>query len=73
MPKNTLRLCTFNILAPCWSSDAHYPKSTIPLLDINKRRPKILETINKLAKGCDIFALQETQEDEIHHYNNLLF
>ena len=72
MPKDTIRLCTFNILAPCWASPTHYPESTLSLLDINKRRPKILETINNLAKGCDLFALQETQEDEIHYYNKLL-
>ena len=72
MPKNIIKLCTFNILAPSWASFTHYPESAFSLLDINKRRPKILETIINLAKDCDIVALQETQEDEIHYYNKLM-
>jgi endonuclease/exonuclease/phosphatase family metal-dependent hydrolase len=67
-----LKLLTFNILAPSWASPTHYPESTLPLLDIDKRRPLILETIKQLVADCDVCALQETQEDEICHYNELL-
>jgi mRNA deadenylase 3'-5' endonuclease subunit Ccr4 len=61
---DTLTLCTYNILAPCWTNPGIYPTSSVPYLDRYVRRDIKIDILNNLAKTHDIIALQEIQDDE---------
>jgi endonuclease/exonuclease/phosphatase family metal-dependent hydrolase len=67
-----LKLCTYNVLAPCWADPSIYPLISRPHLDKDKRRVAIIRTLVSLAQTHDIIALQETQEDEISYYKEEL-
>lgn len=68
----TLNLSTFNVLAPCWANPKYYPDSSLPYLDKVKRREHIIQILENLAKSNDVIALQETQEDEIRYFYDVM-
>ena len=61
---NTINLCTYNVLAPCWADPTIYPASSLAYLDRYVRRAIIINVLKNLAQTNDIIALQETQDDE---------
>lgn len=67
-----LKLCTYNILAPCWAKLSSYPELSWPYIDKELRRTRIIATLTDLAETHDIIALQETQEDELPYIYNAL-
>lgn len=56
---HTLKVVSFNILAPPWASPSCYPDSTAPFLPRERRRAQILNVLSGLKDSTDIFCLQE--------------
>ena len=69
---NTIQVVAFNILAPCWASPSYYPASSLPLLNREFRRERIIAFLQQEADQTAIFALQETTETELVYINNAL-
>jgi len=69
---NTIKLVTYNVLAPCWAQPSYYPTSSAQYLDKVTRRVSIINVLKDLAKTNDVIALQETQEDEIVFFKETL-
>lgn len=56
---HTLKVVSFNILAPPWASTTHYPDQCVHELPRELRRDRIIGVINGLKSGTDVFCLQE--------------
>jgi endonuclease/exonuclease/phosphatase family metal-dependent hydrolase len=65
--RDTLRVVTFNVLAPPWADPAYYPAEAAALLDRTYRRERIIRFLTAQARTTDIFALQETTPTELAH------
>ena len=70
--QNQLKIATFNVLAPCWASPVNYFPTSETFLNRQFRRALIIQALQKLVISHDFIALQETQEDEIHFFENEL-
>lgn len=53
----TLKIVSFNILAPCWADPNIYPQESLPFLNRISRRDTIINFL--LSTSADIIALQE--------------
>lgn len=67
-----LKLCTFNILAPCWAHPSYYPASSSQYLDRIKRRESIINVLKYLSLSHDMIALQEIQYGEITYIREVM-
>lgn len=57
-----LSVATFNVLAPCFAQPSWYYPSSIPYMDTEFRRYRILQFLDAI-KEYDIIALQEVTDD----------
>lgn len=70
-PSDTIKVVSFNILAPCWADPNIYPAEALPFLDREYRRAKIIQFLND-NQDADVFALQEVTAVEFGFLNNTL-
>ena len=59
----TLKICTFNILAPVWAQPIYYPDSSHSKLSWSYRLPIIETFLNIIKDSCSIICLQEVTDD----------
>ncbi|MGD9591013.1 MAG: endonuclease/exonuclease/phosphatase family protein [Candidatus Berkiella sp.] len=69
---STLKVVSFNILAPCWASPSYYPESSLPLLNRELRRDRIIAFLQQQASTTDVFALQETTQVELQYIKDAM-
>lgn len=69
---NSIRVMSFNILAPCWASSVYYPESTAPLLNRLIRRQTIIDLLKNNQSTVDVFALQEVSQIEFNYIKEAL-
>lgn len=60
---SSIRILTFNILAPHYADPKYYPLSSEYYLDTNYRRRYIIEFLRKFKDSYDILSLQEVTDD----------
>lgn len=58
-----IQFLTFNVLAPVYADPAYYFPSSIPLLQKESRRAKILQCLNIMRTTSDVIALEEVSVD----------
>ncbi len=68
----TLKVVTFNILAPPWASLDGYPDSAAPFIDRIYRRGVIINNLNQLKDSTDVISLQETTPVEFGYISAAL-
>lgn len=68
---NTLKVITFNILAPCWASPSYYPTKALPYLPRELRRAKIIAFL-KNNPTADVFTLAEVTKVEFDYIKDAL-
>lgn len=61
--KDSIKVLTFNILAPCWANPEYYPLTVLPYLNRTYRRDKIINFLQSQST-TDIFTLQEVTQEE---------
>jgi len=71
-PNTDIKVVSFNILAPCWASPSYYPSGSLPLLNREFRRERIIAFLQQQASTTQIFALQETTEVELGYIKNAM-
>jgi endonuclease/exonuclease/phosphatase family metal-dependent hydrolase len=61
----TLRVVSFNVLAPIWAAPVWYPPDMDPaLLERKFRRARITAFLGAARRNADVICLQEVQDDE---------
>ena len=68
---DTLKVVSFNILAPCWADPTLYPAGAGVYLDRTYRQGKIINYL-KSRSTADIITLQEVNTPEFNAINNAL-
>lgn len=64
----SLKVFSFNVLAPPWANPDSYPDSSLPYLDRAIRRQAIINTLHNIKGTTDVFCLQETTPVEFGYF-----
>lgn len=68
----TIKVASFNILAPPWAHPEVYPKICTPFLDRHLRRQAIISILDNVKDSTDIFCLQEVTPIEFDFISQAL-
>lgn len=68
----SIRVFSFNVLAPPWAKASSYPESSLPYLDRTIRRQAVIKTLNGIKDTTDIICLQETTPIEFGYFASAL-
>lgn len=69
---HSIKVVSFNILAPPWASPACYPEASEPHLPRELRREPIIGILDRFKDSADIICLQEVTPIEYGHLQNFL-
>lgn len=64
----SIKVFSFNVLAPPWAKLSSYPESSWPYIDRTIRRQAIINTLNSIKSSTDVICLQETTPIEFGYF-----
>lgn len=68
-----IQLLTFNVLAPVYANPTYYFPTTMPYVQKEVRRAKIIEILNTMRPNADVIALQEVSVDTLDVINGVTY
>jgi endonuclease/exonuclease/phosphatase family metal-dependent hydrolase len=68
-----LQFLSFNVLAPVYANPTYYFPSTMPFVQREVRRAKIIEMLDLLRPTADVIALQEVSVDTLDVINGVTY